>query len=488
MNIVNFSECMTESTMSVDLPLKRKKNLSLRKKQSNANTVPVQSAQSETVAHNGIHSDSRPVIEINSLIGHKLGEETELSSVDTQKDGNHAQKRFESSQQDSFAPTEPPTCPLCNKDLTGTTRLQRLAHANQCLDSDTSSPSAANRKGDFKVKTTGDDDDFPFCVLCGKDVSTYNYQRREQHTNRCLDEIVEEQLVIALSKRTAEKYRLDNTYGNTPIPERFNVQACPCCNEDWSTRKVSLRNKVLHMKSCANKRGISVQQLGRRLQWAGWGLSVRTSPSLALAEDDMPTIPQPNKSIKEPRTEADAFVLCKSDDDDFELMQPIAIPTPRKKQKSTLRSNRGDKMDYDLQLAIALSNSMTKTVKNSKSRSARKRTQADRDSSSTLSIEESNQVVLKNLENLLFKASVAPIQGSIITETLPASKIATNRKLIAWDLENERRTELWTIASSNNIHAREYTTPLLTRFTVITSKSNLVALTYLLTQIKADKQ
>ncbi|GAB5586153.1 5'-flap endonuclease [Umbelopsis nana] len=454
--------------MSVEIPVKRKKNLSLKKKHKNADAVLVTWEDSAaTMALKEPKNDPCLSLNENGMEAESLSCHAEIYPIKALEDDNSTLTKFEPSQPETAAKGDNSSCPMCNKDLTGTTRLQKLAHANHCLDA-TGSSFESNHKDDFNLDSSTRDD-FSFCFLCGKDTSAYNHQRREQHTNRCLDEIVMEQHIIEVSKRTAERHRVANTYGNASIPSRYDVQICPCCNENWNGRKLTLRSKVLHMRACANRKGISVQELGRRLQWSGWGLVVRSSSTLVIEESipqDTITVPtQPLKSNKKVKARSNSFVLCASgDDDDFDVSTPILATPVRKKQKPSSRSKRRDEEDENLQLAITLSASMVMPSKKRSSKASRKFTEADRNSSSVLSIEESRQTVLKNLENLLCTPRVTPIKEAAFPTTLPASKLATNCKLLRSNHENECWPELWTMASSNNIQDQTHTTPLLESF------------------------
>ncbi|KAI8582205.1 hypothetical protein K450DRAFT_227893 [Umbelopsis ramanniana AG] len=445
--------------MSVELQIKRKKSLTLKKKNKVAKTVlfhtsyphttDIVDSNDQSLTLSGEATVGSPEEQSKFLMDHSNDIVSSSSVTNIQQESNPA---FEESK-----------CPMCDKSLAGTTRLQKLDHANKCLDVD-ATPIPDAEKLHLHTNTVADHLDFQACIFCGKDMLTYNFQRREQHANRCLDEIVAEQSVIELSKITAERYNIDNSYGNTAIPMKYNVDICPCCREDWTHRTLSLRSKMLHMKSCANGKGVSIQELGRRLQWTNWGLSSRQTRQNPLVEDKPAELPPPNSIKDASKTKEDPFVLCTSDDEDF---QSLSV-APTKPISTTLKKNtkrkKTESMDEDLRIAIALSKSLMKAEKKLKSKKGRRITEEDRNSSSVLSIEESKSMVMKNLETLLCTPCIKKLKPSLSTPSLPASKLASlNNKVDEQELENGR-LPLWILASSMEANHQKYITPLLANF------------------------
>lgn len=446
--------------MSVELQKKRKKSLSLKTKNKVAKTVLFHTSYPYT--NDNVTNIDHSLTLSGEVTTISPGEQHEYQ-VDHKADIS-ASSSLTNSQQESSSIIEEFKCPICDKSLAGTTRLQKLDHANKCLDAEASHISDV---GSLHVRTNdiADNSDFQACVFCGKDMLSYNFQRREQHANRCLDEIVTEQTVIELSKKTAERYNIDNSYGNAAIPMKYNVDICPCCREDWTQRTLSLRSKMLHMKSCAKRKGVSIQELGRRLQWTNWGLCAQRNRAISAVKDKTPE-PQPHSIKDADQKKEDPFVLCTSDDEEFQSLSVVPTkPTNTKPQKNH-KNKQKESIDEDLQLAIALSKSLMKAEKKTKSKKGRKITEQDRNSSSVLSIEESRSLVMKNLEILLCTPCTKALQPSISIASLPASKLATiTNNVDELELENGR-LRLWIMASSMEENHQKYITPLLASFLV----------------------
>jgi hypothetical protein len=220
---------------------------------------------------------------------------------------------------------------------------------------------------------------------------------------------------------------------------------------------------MLHMKSCANKKGISIEELERRLQWTNWGLLIpQTHRSSAVEAETVEQYQQ--KDIKDTdKAKEDPFVLCTSDDETFQSLSLIPSKPICTKPKKLLKNKQKDSNNEDLQLAIALSKSIVNPVAKGKSKKNRKVTEQDKNSSSVLSIEDSKLIVSKNLENLLCTPCVKVLQPSPIAPLLPASQLATYNI----QAENSRPT-LWIMAASNEANHQKYKTPFLISFLVRT--------------------
>lgn len=83
--------------------------------------------------------------------------------------------------------TDVKCCPVCKIDvlmLESDTELNM--HINNCLD---------NSKNDFisstETSTSAFQKEFCFCEICKRDISTYNTVQRQQHYNRCCDNMEE---------------------------------------------------------------------------------------------------------------------------------------------------------------------------------------------------------------------------------------------------------------------------------------------------------
>lgn len=446
--------------MSVELQKKRKKSLSLKTKNKVAKTVLFHTSYPYTY-DNVTNDDHSPTLSGEATIispgeqpeyqvDHKVNISTASSLTNSQKESSSLIEEFK--------------CPICDKSLAGTTRLQKLDHANKCLDA---GANHISEDGSLHIlmKDIADNSDFQACVFCGKDMISYNFQRREQHANRCLDEIVTEQTVIELSKKTAERYNIDNSYGNAAIPMRYNVDICPCCREDWTQRTLSLRSKMLHMKSCAKRKGVSIQELGRRLQWTNWGLCAQRNLAISVVEAKTGE-PQPNSVKDVDQKKEDPFVLCTSDDEEFQSLSVAPTKPTNTNPKKFRKNKQKESPDEDLQLAIALSKSLMRAERKAKSKKCLKIREQDRNSSSVLSVEESKSLVTKKLEILLGTPCAKALQPSLLKPSLPASKLATlTSNSDELELENGR-LRLWVMASSTEEDYQKYITPLLANFLV----------------------
>lgn len=460
--------------MSLKTPTKRKKSLALPKKVKSMRLMPVGSDLAKVSTCENYEAATN-IMAVEGLAPSCSGADIEETALKNQTSTSQVPSIF-FSQQEKTASIETAVCPICSIDLTMKTRLQRLAHANTCLENQRDSGdglSSIVETTQIPTMKQANDDDTDKCVICGKDIRKYNHQAREQHANRCLDEIVLEQQVIQASVKTAEKYRIDNTYGNKPIPSTYAVTSCPCCHIDWTGKTISLRRKMLHMKSCSKSNNISIQELGRRLQWSNWGLHTRPAP-----KNDV-NVPETTKEEKLHNTEStnpedsgslesflydEPFVLCTSEDENFEIVTPIPRKTSsvyRKKIKPSGKEN-----DEDLKLAIALSMSMVKEAKKTKSRSAGKATAASKNESCVLSLEDSKIVVLRNLENLLCTPKIIPRELDVNPTSLPPSKLAETFESNICQGRHQNRQSLWAIATFDNTKCDCFTTDFLAQFLV----------------------
>jgi hypothetical protein len=171
--------------MSVELQKKRKKSLSLNKKNKVSKTIPINTAYPYTIGNADVKDDTLPLLGEDSI---RLPTEQIVYLNDLEADAS-AENTMIFPKQESKSVTEQVVCPVCSMNLVGSTRLQKLEHVNKCLDAEVSHNAEAE-KADAFVRMNTNDSDIRACVVCGKDMSTYNNHRQEQHANRCLDEIV----------------------------------------------------------------------------------------------------------------------------------------------------------------------------------------------------------------------------------------------------------------------------------------------------------
>ncbi|XP_048722766.2 structure-specific endonuclease subunit SLX4 isoform X2 [Caretta caretta] len=149
-----------------------------------------------------------------------------------------------------------------------------------------------------------------FCQICQKDLSAMNATRREQHVNRCLDEM--------------EKSQAPSS-SNPQIPE------CPICGKQFHTPK----SRASHLKRCAVKMEVPPQLLLQAVQ----------SQALALS-DGLPVAPS-NQLGRSKRKGS----------------------SKEKESKKKQKTSKVETTDEDLLVAMAMSRSLLEQIRQEEAKS-----------------------------------------------------------------------------------------------------------------------
>ncbi|KAM9125468.1 structure-specific endonuclease subunit SLX4 isoform 2-T3 [Pangshura tecta] len=149
-----------------------------------------------------------------------------------------------------------------------------------------------------------------FCQICQKDLSAMNATRREQHVNRCLDEMEKSQA---------------SSSSNPQIPE------CPICGKQFHTPK----SRASHLKRCAVKMEVPPQLLLQAVQ----------SQALALG-DGLPVAPS-NQLSRSKRKGS----------------------SKEKESKKKQKTSKVETKDEDLLVAMAMSRSLLEQIRQDQAKS-----------------------------------------------------------------------------------------------------------------------
>ncbi|KAI8142815.1 hypothetical protein BJV82DRAFT_669460 [Fennellomyces sp. T-0311] len=277
-------------------------------------------------------------------------------------------------------------CPVCQSDLSSLrSSYQRQEHVERCLTASD------------QPTTIRQDNDFDYCIFCGKCIT--HLVRKDVHFSQCLDDLASE-----------ERAQRDASFAGQAMPFLHDLDICPCCHEFSPMQGRPIRQKVIHIKQCIRRRGMTMPQLLQKMQWIQWDYT---------PEQKRPVKPPPIQQRKIPQMVVQATVAADDDDDDFSstvIVHKRALPTLTKRQRQAQ-----DKMDDELQLALAMS----------RSENNNKRVKLDPNATCIVPIHDSQKLAHQALNLLLSRQEPA---CCLETEPLPPSRIGGRYPWSLWEL------------------------------------------------------
>lgn len=156
--------------------------------------------------------------------------ESQPSNVNNELDSGINDKKKVQSQQDLALFTDKSIsksqiCPVCSMELLMTESMDVINnHINNCLDKRMNSNSDIMLENGFS-EPSGESmgEDVFFCLLCQKDLSKMNSQRRGQHISRCCDQSRKSDRIPPASDSQSQ---------------RLNSLQCPICGKGFKLSKV----------------------------------------------------------------------------------------------------------------------------------------------------------------------------------------------------------------------------------------------------------
>lgn len=223
------------------------------------------------------------------------------------------------------------SCPICSEDLSGLrSSYLRQSHVDKCLTSSAAAESTT---------PTSSQEEFIYCIFCGKNISHLKGAQKDLHLGRCLDELGEME---------------NNTFAGQPVPIIDDLTTCPVCHESaHCNQRTTTKRKLQHIKSCMRSKNMSMNTLLQKLRWVQWGHKpierlpapqpLSSSTSMAAYNPTRPTTLHVTEVVE--------------DDDDFSsnVMFHRLPKMDDRHQRRQLAAE--DALDEDLQLALALSRS-----------------------------------------------------------------------------------------------------------------------------------
>lgn len=176
-------------------------------------------------------SETKVALNHEGQIEWEMGKErgSEPSDFNNELDSETENKKKVQSQQDLALfidkSSNSQICPVCSMELIMTESMNAINnHINNCLDKRMNSNNCSMLENGFS-KPSGESmgEDVFFCLLCQKDLSKMNSQRRGQHISRCCDQ-----------SRKVE--RIPPSSNNQS--QRLNSLQCPICGKGFKMSKV----------------------------------------------------------------------------------------------------------------------------------------------------------------------------------------------------------------------------------------------------------
>ncbi|KAI8391376.1 uncharacterized protein BYT42DRAFT_556664 [Radiomyces spectabilis] len=284
-------------------------------------------------------------------------------------------------------------CPICGQDLTLVrSSLLRQRHVEQCLDQP-HEPVQTSESVPGELE-------FEYCVFCGKDIARLSDTIRTSHVNQCLDELAREEEENRKREKTELREKQLTSFAGQDIPFLKELEICPCCHEiEPFVRQPTLKQKVTHIKQCARSRNISMPQLIRKFQWIQWGHQPLSGSSTTASIAHAPAPVPPTIPIKMAAT---SLV-----DDDMEDDFSTSVVIHRTAQTVIKPSRKQDLLDDELQLALGMSRSMHEKAFPSSTKKKDRFRNANRNIADILSIDDSRQLVMQELQTLILPSAIA---------------------------------------------------------------------------------
>ncbi|CAH1778111.1 unnamed protein product [Owenia fusiformis] len=134
-------------------------------------------------------------------------------------------------------------CTTCGKNIN---TIEHGDHILKCLQDNfrrTKLDMQLDTKHETKTSPRKEENQLFLCQFCNKDLTSWNSRRRQQHLNRCLDQIEEGERYKEAKEKVVNKMRT-------------SVLPCPICGQPHKTD----RARKLHLKKCALQYDVPVDR------------------------------------------------------------------------------------------------------------------------------------------------------------------------------------------------------------------------------------